>query len=309
MNKIGVTTRFNGMYCTSHISIETQPGRIFENGRDAAFVLVLGGSVSVEAPDHRIVLTEGWAFGRDGVDVTARYVASAGARVLYVSPSTRWAPANGDPFRRPMQMAHAPESEVSSALRELYRLHSIRGLSVTPASLDSNVEAVLTAQRSYMAFVARCRGRSANERIGRFLRLARGRAVLVSDVSGSCVGAASAAARMSQAHFTREFRAVFGEPPEHLRRRLSMERARELLLSTRMPVSELMAHVGHTNLSCFSRSFSRFFGMSPLALRKRGYSLHAGRIICDEPGLQSGNRGSDISVRRPGGVQGMASVD
>ncbi|MBO7761414.1 MAG: helix-turn-helix transcriptional regulator [Clostridia bacterium] len=49
-----------------------------------------------------------------------------------------------------------------------------------------------------------------------------------------------------------------------------LRRAAVLLLETKDSVTEIAARCGYGNLSHFLRSFKRFFGVSPLAYRKRG---------------------------------------
>jgi AraC-like DNA-binding protein len=76
-------------------------------------------------------------------------------------------------------------------------------------------------------------------------------------------------AHVSPAHFSRQFRAVFGEPPHRYLQRRRIERAMELLRDTKRPVTEVCLDVGFASLGTFSRTFSAVVGESPSAYRER----------------------------------------
>ena len=75
------------------------------------------------------------------------------------------------------------------------------------------------------------------------------------------------AAGLSRAHFSREFRAAFGESPhaDLLTRRL--ERAAALLRTTDRSVADICLSVGLQSVGSFTTSFTRTFGKSPTAYR------------------------------------------
>jgi AraC-like DNA-binding protein len=75
------------------------------------------------------------------------------------------------------------------------------------------------------------------------------------------------AARLSQAHFSREFRAAFGETPHRYLLTRRLERAAALLRSSDHSVLEICADVGLRSVGSFTTSFGRAFGMSPTAYR------------------------------------------
>ena len=75
---------------------------------------------------------------------------------------------------------------------------------------------------------------------------------------------------MSPSHFTRRFRAVFGETPHQYLYRRRIERAQWLLRSTDMPVSEVCLEVGYVSLGTFTRTFRQLVGETPTAHRERG---------------------------------------
>ena len=74
-------------------------------------------------------------------------------------------------------------------------------------------------------------------------------------------------ARLSRAHFSREFRRAFGEPPHQYLLTRRLERAAALLRNTDRSVAEICATVGLSSVGSFTTSFGRAFGLSPTAYR------------------------------------------
>src|SRR3569832_524663 len=77
------------------------------------------------------------------------------------------------------------------------------------------------------------------------------------------------AAGLSRAHFSREFRRAFGEPPHAYLLTRRLERAAALLRNTDRSVAEICFSVGLASVGSFTSSFTRTFGESPTAYRKR----------------------------------------
>jgi len=75
-------------------------------------------------------------------------------------------------------------------------------------------------------------------------------------------------ALMSPAHFSRRFRAAYGETPYSYLMTRRIERAMALLRSG-MSVTDACMTVGCTSLGSFSSKFSEIVGMSPTAYRAR----------------------------------------
>jgi AraC-like DNA-binding protein len=75
------------------------------------------------------------------------------------------------------------------------------------------------------------------------------------------------AAGLSRAHFSREFRRAFGEPPHVYLLTRRLERAAALLRSTDRPVIEICLSVGLRSVGSFTTSFTRTYGISPTAYR------------------------------------------
>jgi AraC-like DNA-binding protein len=77
----------------------------------------------------------------------------------------------------------------------------------------------------------------------------------------------AAAAGLSRAHFSREFRAAFGESPHAYLLTRRLERASSLLRMTDRSIADVCFSVGLRSVGSFTTSFTRTFGMSPAAYR------------------------------------------
>ena len=77
------------------------------------------------------------------------------------------------------------------------------------------------------------------------------------------------AAGLSRAHFSREFRRAFGEPPHSYLLTRRLERAAALLRTTDRSVAEICLDVGLQSIGSFTTSFTRTFEMSPTAYRAK----------------------------------------
>jgi AraC-like DNA-binding protein len=75
------------------------------------------------------------------------------------------------------------------------------------------------------------------------------------------------AAKLSRAHFSREFRRTFGESPHAYLLSRRLERAAALLRTTDRSVAEICFSVGLQSLGSFTTSFTRSYGRSPTAYR------------------------------------------
>ncbi|QIJ63854.1 helix-turn-helix transcriptional regulator [Streptomyces sp. JB150] len=74
-------------------------------------------------------------------------------------------------------------------------------------------------------------------------------------------------AHMSAGHFSRSFRAAFGETPYSYLMTRRIERAKALLRRGDLSVTEVCFAVGCTSLGSFSSRFTELVGMSPSAYR------------------------------------------
>src|SRR5881398_2552929 len=77
----------------------------------------------------------------------------------------------------------------------------------------------------------------------------------------------AAAAGLSRAHFSREFKRAFGESPHAYLLTRRLERAAALLRTTDRSVADICLSVGLQSIGSFTTSFSRTFGVPPQAYR------------------------------------------
>lgn len=86
------------------------------------------------------------------------------------------------------------------------------------------------------------------------------------------VAALARAALMSTAHFSRQFRAAYGETPHAYLMTRRIERAMALLRFHELSVTDVCLAVGCTSLGSFSASFTRLVGETPTEYRARDHS-------------------------------------
>jgi AraC-like DNA-binding protein len=79
------------------------------------------------------------------------------------------------------------------------------------------------------------------------------------------------AALMSTAHFSRQFRAAYGETPYAYLMTRRIERAKALLRNGDLSVTEVCLAVGCTSLGSFSARFTQVVGETPTAYRARDH--------------------------------------
>jgi AraC-like DNA-binding protein len=77
------------------------------------------------------------------------------------------------------------------------------------------------------------------------------------------------AARLSPAHFSRQFHQTFGEAPHQYLLTRRLERAAALLRATDWSVARICFAVGLQSIGSFTTSFGRMFGASPTSYRAR----------------------------------------
>lgn len=94
------------------------------------------------------------------------------------------------------------------------------------------------------------------------------------------VPALARAAFMSSAHFSRQFRAAFGETPYGYLMTRRMERAKALLRRGDLSVTQVCMAVGCTSLGSFSSRFTDLVGESPSSYRARHHAAGAGIPAC-----------------------------
>jgi AraC-like DNA-binding protein len=113
------------------------------------------------------------------------------------------------------------------------------------------------------------------------VRLRRARDVINRDYAEPLdVPALARVALMSPGHFSRSFRAAFGETPYSYLMTRRIERAKALLRRGDMTVTEVCFAVGCTSLGSFSSRFTELVGESPSAYRARDHHEAAAIPSC-----------------------------
>jgi transcriptional regulator GlxA family with amidase domain len=110
------------------------------------------------------------------------------------------------------------------------------------------------------------------------------------------VAAIAHAALMSPAHFSRRFRAAYGEAPYAYLMTRRIERAKALLRRGDLSVTDVCMAVGCTSLGSFSSRFAELVGETPTAYRARDH-----RALVSVPGCVAKH------VTRPTRAPGKAS--
>jgi AraC-like DNA-binding protein len=94
------------------------------------------------------------------------------------------------------------------------------------------------------------------------------------------VRAMARTALMSSAHFSRQFRAAYGETPYSYLLTRRIERAKALLRRGDLSVTDVCMMVGCTSLGSFSSRFTEIVGETPSAYRSRNHASLAAVPAC-----------------------------
>jgi AraC-like DNA-binding protein len=87
-------------------------------------------------------------------------------------------------------------------------------------------------------------------------------------------------AHMSAGHFSRQFRAAYGESPYSYLMTRRIERAMALLRRGDLSVTEVCFEVGCASLGTFSTRFTELVGMPPSDYRREAAGATAGMAPC-----------------------------
>lgn len=119
---------------------------------------------------------------------------------------------------------------------------------------------------------ARARPYAGSVTLDDLVRLRRARDMMDRDYAQPLdVPALARAAHMSPGHFSRSFRAAFGETPYSYLMTRRVERAKALLRRGDLSVTEVCFEVGCTSLGSFSSRFTELVGETPSAYRARSH--------------------------------------
>ena len=105
-------------------------------------------------------------------------------------------------------------------------------------------------------------------------------------------------AAMSTGHFSRSFKAAFGESPYSYLMTRRIERAKALLRRGDMSVTDACFAVGCTSLGSFSTRFAELVGEAPSAYRARSHSAAADIPSCIIKVRTKPNRNEEAAATR-----------
>lgn len=112
----------------------------------------------------------------------------------------------------------------------------------------------------------------ASEQLANLAHLRRARDLMDRDHAKSIdVPTVARVALMSPAHFSRQFRAAYGETPNSYLMTRRIERAQAILRRGDVSVTDVCAAVGCRSLGSFSARFTQLVGMTPTAYRDGGH--------------------------------------
>ena len=106
-------------------------------------------------------------------------------------------------------------------------------------------------------------------------------------------------ALMSPAHFSRQFRAAYGETPYSYLMTRRIERAKALLRRGDLSVTDVCMEVGCTSLGSFSSRFTELVGESPSAYRARDHTDLSAVPACIAKLLTRPSRNKEAQANLP----------
>ena len=146
-------------------------------------------------------------------------------------------------------------------------------------------------------------GRALDTPPGMDPRIAHVISSMENDIDGRLtVTALAAAVNLSPSRLTVLFRRETGVTPARFLRALRMERAKLLLERTFLTVKEVMAFVGVSDPSHFTRDFSRHHGVPPTRLRQRSWAADSG------PGRPNGQGTRETANELPADVPAATAI-
>jgi AraC-like DNA-binding protein len=111
------------------------------------------------------------------------------------------------------------------------------------------------------------------------------------------VAAMADAAGLSRAHFSRAFRAAFGQSPYVYLLTRRLERAATLLRNTDHSVADVCMAVGLTSVGSFTTSFRRLYGATPTAYRA-SFPPAAARVVVPACVVRAYGRPAHVPERK-----------
>jgi AraC family transcriptional regulator len=105
----------------------------------------------------------------------------------------------------------------------------------------------------------------------------------------------------SSCHFNRLFHKLTGVPPIQFHYALRLERAKQLLISTDLCITEICFEVGYNSLGSFVSRFSKLVGLAPNSYRRYARQVASAGLIDLRPIIAGMNEG----VHAEGSVDGL----
>jgi AraC-like DNA-binding protein len=202
--------------------------------------------------------------GLTGTEFSCRAVSTQGVVVLHFDDQHIDAIARGNEKRETI-LANTQSPRYDEHLMHIFRL--IHSELVQPAPDAIYLEYLLSASIVRSMHVATEAAAPSRSRIPSN-RLERAEEYLRAHLDQSLrLGDIAQIAHMSPYHFTRAFKAYFGEPPYRYLQRIRLNKAIEMLGQTRLPMEDIAVKVGFSSASHFGSFFSRQMGMSPGVFR------------------------------------------
>ena len=84
------------------------------------------------------------------------------------------------------------------------------------------------------------------------------------------------ACELSGSHFARAFKQTFGRPPYKWLLERRVDRARDLMMNSRLPLADIATQCGFADQSALNRSFKRIHGITPGMWRRRTNCARSG---------------------------------
>jgi len=150
-------------------------------------------------------------------------------------------------------------------------VHFLRYARAAPPApaFDAALALVAGLHHGFEAAIARCPGRSYSQRRQVFVRLQRVRSYIAANCDREIDSAHLASvANFSTSYFIRAFHAVFDETPHTYLLRRRLQRARSMLSTTPLSITEIAIASGFDNRSSFARIFRKHFGTTAIAVRR-----------------------------------------
>lgn len=79
-------------------------------------------------------------------------------------------------------------------------------------------------------------------------------------------------AGINEAKLKEGFRELYGNSIHTYLQQLRLEKAKQLLLTTNMPITEITYHIGYSHITHFTTLFKKEFGLTPTEWRKENKS-------------------------------------